>query len=520
LYAAVKGGCTRLVWLATALACGDPGGGPGGSNPDWEACRAADADGDGTSDAIEKALGTDPGDPADQPDARGMVVFVMPYQAPPEPTSHDLALDVRLSRADVAILLDTSGSMAGTVVRIEGHLAGLVTRLAAEVDDLAFGAAGYGDIPMDDGDNSYADVPFYLVHRIMTARTDAGLRSIVRAFGYRNIITDGTGPWFAIMRGGDEPEQGWEALRQAATGVGLVYPNEWSGRDQEVPAFDPEVAHPSPPVDGEEVGARGGLGFRDDALPILIQITDTEHHDQPVAETTPTLATRAVAFDALAALGAKVVGNMAWKVEGHDDLVAVAEATGARVPPETWGTGDQRPADCPEGRCCLVGDDPDTPSPEIQPSPDPDGLCTLVFQSDRYDTSLGEVMARAVLAIARAGRYAVSAVLRDDPEDDIDVAAAFDAQVEALAIGDCLGAAPVDSDGDGRADTFPDLDAGARACFRLSAGTNTTVAPDSAARAYRAILRVTGDGVAAFGSQEVVFVVPGTTCAGEPDAVE
>ena len=227
----MKGGSTQLAWLATALAlaCGDPGGGAGGgSNPDWEECRVADADGDGTSDAIEKALGTDPGDPADQPEARGMVVFVMPFEAPPEPTSHDLALDVRLSRADVAILLDTSGSMAGTVTRIQGHLAGLVTRLAAEVDDLGFGAAGYGDIPMDDGANSYADVPFYLVHRIMTAKTEPGLRSIVRSFDYRNIITDGTGPWFAVMRGGDEPEQGWEALRQAATGVGLVYPNEWS----------------------------------------------------------------------------------------------------------------------------------------------------------------------------------------------------------------------------------------------------------------------------------------------------
>ncbi|HEU5055293.1 MAG TPA: hypothetical protein VFU21_02155 [Kofleriaceae bacterium] len=514
---------TRLVWLAAAaaaLACGDPGAGGDGDSPDWEECRGEDADGDGTSDAIEKALGTDAGDPADHPDARGMVVFVMPYQAPPEPASHDLALDVRLARADVAILIDTSGSMAGTVSRIGGHLEGLVTRLAAEVDDLAFGAAGYGDVPSI-GANSEWDVPFYLVHRVMTARTPAGLASIVRSFDYRNIITDGLGPWLAIMRGGDEPEQGWEALRQAATGVGLVYPDAYGERTEEVPAFDPDTAHPSPPASGEEVGARGGLGFRDDALPILIQITDTEHHDQPVAETTPALATRPVAFEALAAAGAKVVGTMAWKVEGHDDLVAVAKATGARVPPGTWGSGEARPENCPEDRCCLVGEDPDTASPEIQPLPDPDGLCTLVFRSDRYDTNLGDMMARAVLAIARAGRFAVSAVLRDDPADDLDVAAAFAAEVEALAIGDCLGADPVDTDGDGRADTFPDLTSGARACFRLSAGSNTTVEPDAAARAYRAILRVTGDSVAAFGAQEVFFVVPGTTCAGAPpDAVE
>jgi len=322
------------------------------------------------------------------------------------------------------------------------------------------------------------------------------------------------------MRGGDEPEQGWEALRQAATGVGLIYPDAWNEGTQEVPAFDPETAHPSPPVDGEEVGARGGLGFRDDAVPILIQITDTEHHDTPVADTTPALATREVAFDALAGIGAKVVGNMAWKVEGHADLVAVATATNARVPPETWGQGDERPANCREGYCCLVGEDPDTAGTEIQPLPDPDGLCTLVFQSDRYDTNLGEMMARAVLAIARAGRFAVSAVLRDDPADDLDVAAAFDAEVEALAEGECAGAVAVDTSGDGVPDTFPDLPSGSRACFRITAGINSSVRPGDTARAYRAALRITGDGVAGFNAERVYFVVPGTTCAADPDAVD
>jgi hypothetical protein len=512
-----------LLALVAALACGgaEPPGGadPGGDG--WGTCAADDADGDGAPDSMETALGTDPGDPADNPDARGMVVFVAPYQAPPAPASRDLVLDVRLVRADVGILLDTTGSMTGTVSRIGGHLEDLVTRLAAEVDDLAFGAAGYGDIPFYDGANSQYDVPFYLVHRVMTARTAAGLRSIVRAFGYRNILADGLGPWFALMRGGDEPEQGWEALRQAATGVGLVYPDPFDATStREVPAFDPAAAYPSPPVAGEEVGSRGGLGFRADAVPILIQITDTEHHDQPVADTTPALATRPVAFAALAAIGAKVVGNMAWKVTGHADLVAVAEATGARVPPETWGAGDERPTNCPEGRCCLVGEDPDTPEPETQPLPDADGLCTLVFQSDRYDSNLGEMMARAVLAIARAGRFAISAVLRDDPEDEVDVAAAFAARVEALALGACLGDTAIDGDGDGVADTFPDLAAGSVACFRISAGINTAVPPGERARAYRAVLRVTGDGVAGFGSQEVFFLVPGTTCEAPPDVVD
>jgi hypothetical protein len=509
----VKGGA---LWLVALVACGGGEGAqrPGGGEDGWDECQGEDADGDAWSDTVELALGTDPADPADHPDARGMVVFVMPYQAPPEPTERDIAIDARLSRADVAILLDTTGSMAGTTTRIKPHLESLVETLAAEVDDLAFGAAGYGDIPYNDGANSQWDVPFYLVHRIMTARTTEGMRSIERSFDYRNIITDGTGPWFAVMRGGDEPEQGWEALRQAATGVGLVYPSPFGGTD-EVPAFDPEAARPA--VEGEEVGARGGLGFRDDAVPILIQVTDTEHHDQPVAETTPTLASRPVALEALRAFAAKVVGLMAWKVVGHDDLVTVAEATGARVPPETWGSGAERPENCPEDRCCLVGEDPDTGWEETQPAPDPDGLCTLVFQSDRYDTNLGEMMARAVLSIARGGRFDISAALRDDDGDGVDVAADFLARVEAIATGECAGAAVSDEDGDGIAETFPAMASGSRACFRLSAGENTTVPPASGAKAYRGVLRLSGDGVAGFASQEVFFVVPGQTCDGDGD---
>ena len=108
----------------------------------------------------------------------------------------------------------------------------------AEIPDAAFGAAGFGDFPIYDGANSQYDVPYYLVHRIMTARTADGLADVTTSFQYKSIITDGLGPWFAAMRGGDEPEQGWEALRQAATGIGLTYPDAYGGTEM-VPPFNP-----------------------------------------------------------------------------------------------------------------------------------------------------------------------------------------------------------------------------------------------------------------------------------------
>lgn len=304
-------GTVALAWVVVA-ACSRMEG-EGGEDPsrggEGRSCESHDRDDDGYSDVVEAIMQTGVDDPQDHPAARGELVFEVPSQRPSVPPSHDAATRARLERADVAILLDTTGSMAGTVSRIQPQFAAFVAALAGEVDDLAFGAAGYGDIPMDDNHNSYADVPFYPVHRVMTARTAAGLASIVETFVLRNIIVDGVGPWFAVMRGGDEPELGWEALRQLATGIGLDYPLVHGG-SATVQPFSSAV-YPGEALDGEEVGERGGLGFRADSVPIVIMVSDTSHHGQAVATTSPALADRAVALAALGELGAKVIGLMA-----------------------------------------------------------------------------------------------------------------------------------------------------------------------------------------------------------------
>ena len=517
LLGALLAGCAVVPGLGGDA--DDDGGGDsdsGGGGAGGGGCAAADSDGDGWADEVERAMETAPDDPADNPDARGQLVFVMPHGEEPRPARHEVTGEAALARADVLLLLDTTGSMAGTASRIQGQFQQLITMLAGEVDDLAFGAAGYGDFPYYDGANSQYDVPFYLVHRVMTARTEAGLDSLVGAMVYRNIITSGLGPWWAQMRGGDEPEQGWEALRQTATGVGITYPSPFGGTGA-VPAFDPDAAYPAPSLvpAGEEVGAGGGVGFRDDSVPIVIMITDTEHHEQPVATTTPAIAGRSAAYSALEALGARVIGLMAWKVTGHDDLHAVAAATGAQVAPSAWGAGAERPDNCPADRCCLVAEDPDTGWAEEQPAP-VGGMCTLVFQSDRYDTNLAEMIAQAVIAIARGGVFDIGAELRDLPEEDgldeVDVTAAFVERIEAVREGACAGQQAADRDGDGALDTFLEVDPGASVCFRITARRNDEVAAAAEPRAYRGELRLTGDGVAGFGARPVWFVVPGTSC--------
>ncbi len=475
--------------------------GDGGPGPDPAACRFPDQDEDGVADALENALGSDSLDPDDRPDEE--VTILVPFGEPPIPESVEATATAGVARADVAILLDTTGSMLGTTSRIQPALNGLVTALAGEVDDIAFGAAGYGDFPYYDGRNSHYDVPFYVVHRIMTAVTEAGRASLFDAFGFRNII-DGLGPWFSVMRGGDEPEQGWEALRQLATGVGIAYPDA-NGVPTAVPPFDPATAHPVTPPPGETVGTNGGLGFRDDSLPIVLMITDTTHHDGGDAGTTPVTATQAVAVAELDAIGARVVGLRAWLGASHADLEAIAIATDARVAPDVWGTGPERPANCPVGHCCLdpVGTEADNPPAE-------NGLCTLVFSGDRYDSFLADNMASAIRAIARGARFDVSAVVVDDPTDPVDVRDHFVERVEAVT---CGGSSASDTDGDGTPDTFLAAISGTDLCFRVVARSNTSIAQTEEPATYRARLQLLADGHAFMHALDVAFVVPPAVCA-------
>ena len=500
----------RFVIIALLAACGagaGPGGGGGDDAPgdDGDGCQSPDTDGDGWSDEVEIAMETSAADPADNPGDQ--IVFVMPYKADPRPAAHAVDDVAKLARADVAILLDTTGSMVGTATRIQGELAEIASGLSAELPDVAIGAAGYGDFPVYDGANSHHDVPFYLVHRMMTTRTPAGLASITASFTYRNIITDGLGNWFSGMRGGDEPEQHWEALRQAAKGIGIAYPDPFTPTTmRSIAPFSTATAYPAQPPAGEEVGTIGGLGFRRDATPIIIQITDTNAQPGGLTTTNPVSATRAVALQALKDIGARVVGIMAWITVGHDDLTAMTIDTGGLVAPTAWGTTD-RPTNCPIGKCCVVAEDE-----IVRPQPDPiNGQCPLVFQADRYSQNLSKMVVQAVTAIARGARFRIGTELRDDPADAVD-ARTFVDKIEALPEGACAGQTVADTNGDGVPDAFSAVVGGSQVCFRITPKPNTTIENAGAAVRYRATLQLTGDGVASFVSREVYFVVPSKAC--------
>src|SRR3954468_24340003 len=100
-------------WIALAVATGvagcasitGGGGGGGGGDDDPQSCIP---------------MGTGSGS------AEGDLVFVLPYKAAPIPAEQTIETPAKIARADIAILLDTTGSMTGTTTQIQGQLAAIV----------------------------------------------------------------------------------------------------------------------------------------------------------------------------------------------------------------------------------------------------------------------------------------------------------------------------------------------------------------------------------------------------------
>ncbi|MBL9016319.1 MAG: hypothetical protein JNL83_19175 [Myxococcales bacterium] len=113
-----------------------------------------DTDNDGVSDLIEVAAGTNPNNPASNPQANGDFVFVEPYQKPQMPLESNLDFSTKLQAVDLYVLLDRSGSMSQEIASVKANLASVVSGLTCPpgvttncIPDLQAGAGtiGYQD---------------------------------------------------------------------------------------------------------------------------------------------------------------------------------------------------------------------------------------------------------------------------------------------------------------------------------------------------------------------------------------
>jgi hypothetical protein len=479
----------------------DPSEAEHGTNPLEE-----DSDGDGFTDLVEVTLhelcianpaecngDPDPNDATSIPSPLDYV-FVLPYQEDGQNKELDFSTDVGI--ADVHFSMDTTGSMGGEIDALIDGLGPVIDQVNAEVPNTAFGVSRYEDFPVG-GYGGGPDRPFQLHQRITTnpALAQAGVEA---------LFTRG---------GGDLPESGWEALYRIGNG-GLI---SWNGGF--IDAYNPLAGY-----DPATNGLIGGVGFRADSLPIIVQITDNSSHD--VVAVTPGCGgdiygtdvmahSKAIAIAAVQGIGAKVI-TLASKQFGEfdgcsprHDGIEIAELTDAKVPPAAWGPVGVRPAGCPEDQCCTaLNDADDTP---LGRAPGTDGLCPLVFDVGADGGGVGAALAAGIKALVNFSVFDISAVT-----DSFEQPNAFGGLTDpAEFITDIVpitldpeppGGVTLDPTGH----IFLDVDPGTTATFDVRAA-NTTLMQSTDPQVFTMKIRVLGDAVTTLDTRQVVIIIPASS---------
>ncbi len=421
----------------------------------------SDSDGDGVTDLIEIAAGTDPLNMAESPRTRGDFVFVVPFEAPPIPTSDVLSFSTSLQFADVYFVFDTTASMRDEIEAMGSATSGV----PAVIDELRCRSS-------------------------MQPCTDDGMCAEGRVCGAsgmcienpaeRGCIPDiftGFGTFTEL-----DTYQNRQSLQADPRRTAMQIPRGTSGGDEEAPIQVPYcVADGTQCANGP--GCAGGAdtcpGFREDAVRILVMITDAD--DQCSGS-------RCSRFDV-------------------DGAGAALRADGIRYV-GLFGTDDDRGAGSPQSVMQGIAN-------AARRNP---GDPTYVFPARG-----GAVVARATNAIrelTNAANFEVRLVAANaDPMRD---ALRFVDYVETTRGGEGCPAefreepiqsadsVPADEPlgrDDLRPDYFPGLRPGAPVCWEVVPTTNDFLEPTREPQVFVAELRVTADG-SLVDSRDVYFLVP------------
>ena len=258
----------------------------------------------------------------------------------------DLEFTAEYKMADVAFVLDTTCSMSGFANQVASSFVGIAGEVADRIPDVTFGAATFDDYNYGAGGSEMgtgADLPWILRQQ---QTSDIGLANA--AIGS-----------VAIHNGADWPESTFEALYQAASGAGFDQDCDNSHDSNE--DVLPFIANPGDAFGGvtsdvydpdvEGTGEVGGMGFRENVLPIIIYATDAELRDPDSGyavpgsgSCNPGAAGLSKATSALNSIGAKAIGVVVNSGSGsipYNQMLAIADATGTYA--DFDGDGDDDP---------------------------------------------------------------------------------------------------------------------------------------------------------------------------------
>ncbi len=429
--------------------------------------------------------------------------FILPYEDPTGPDTAPLEFGTEIPSLDVFFMMDTTGSMFGSITNLQSALTGtVVPGIQAEVPDTQFGVGSFEDFPVlpygslhgsdcGRGGVSTPDQPLHLFQTI-TSNISAVSNGVAQ---YRTA----TGP---IGCGQDWPESMIEGLYQVATHEGLTGPSPTS-----VPATP--------------------VGFREGTMPVVVTISDAQSHGPGEGGSCPTTGesanytgavaavahSRAATKTALGGICARAVGiapiqpSLAAQCSAQSDLEDFATTTGARVPPQAWDVG-VRPAGCAAGQCC-------TDTNGAGRAPDADGLCPLVFRASTDGSGIGTNIVTGIKMLARFATFDVTSE-RDGVTTDIDGVPLPGGHTTADFITTVTPTGftvppppPTIPNPTFDATTFYDVTPGTQVEFDVQA-FNDFVPQTNAAQIFRATIRVLAGGCTPLDERDVLILVPPT----------
>jgi len=342
-----------------------------------------DTDGDGDSDLAELTIGSDPCNPADLVTSGHGVEFFfeLPYKGTQQ---HDyLYFSPTIQRTDVFFNVDTTGSMGGEINNLKTGLSStIIPAVQARVTDSAFGVAYFDDYPMSPfgvaNYNAGHDRVFQLVQSPTTNTTTA----------QNQVNTLYTG------NGNDGPESTFESLYLLATPGAST----WSYTAPTLPA-----------------GTLGGVGFRQQSVPIVLHITDAVSHVPAdyAAYGISNSHSAAQAIAALNAIGARVITLNSGTADSSGHLTQISTSTGANLPvcsfkdtSNTWRCGaNMCCTNCSTGACTGVAP--------------VGGMCKLLYSISSAGAGLGTAVVDGIDGIVKYSTFNVYTTWRRDPANTV-----------------------------------------------------------------------------------------------------
>jgi len=402
--------------------------------------------------------------------------FIEPYKAAPSPADNVLEFGTKLQQVDVAILLDTTGSMATSIANVQQNLTkpgGILSGLQAAIPNVGIAVVDQRDYPYGHY-GALGDFPVQVWQVVTTSAAAAQT-------GVDN---------YSLGNGVDDPESQIAAMDYLLTGNALTWPGG------SVPAHTPAA------------GTEGGVDFRPGSFRVVVQITDAPWHNYdgtaadplstPYSFAAPDFRQLAADFATLNARYVGVVDDHSIDTHPHVESQALSDATDSNVPAAAF----------PGGQC------------NPQAGKALNGNCRLNF--DILDgVGLDTSVVQAIQALSVGATFDVTAAAANDPSnpDGVD-ATKFIKELRAMGEGSAAQGCPPATTTKSKPslaydDVFVGVTAGTHVCFEVIPAENTAVAPKTSAQFFKALINVVGlPGNTPLDQRSVLFLVPPTDPSG------